>query len=180
MPVSHVVTVIVIRTLRTIISHGEGSTFFESQSKQKNYCVVEGRPKSTSCSQSECFIEIFLQHLDYRGVWTLPGRVGAALEGSCKSEEGCWCRVGEGCGFLVGEDSLSLGRCSWSLPGPPCGGPGYGGATRSDPHLSTSNQHLWKYYHQFVSALLSLIWNLCFISCRGQNILQICSTRIYT
>ena len=61
MPVSHVVTVIIIRTLRTIISHGEGSTFFESQSKQKNYCVVEGRPKSTSCSQSECFIEIFLQ-----------------------------------------------------------------------------------------------------------------------
>ena len=80
MPVSHVVTVIVIRTLRTIISHGEGSTFFESQSKQKNYCVVEGRPKSTSCSQSECFIEIFLQLLDYRGVWTLLGRVGAALE----------------------------------------------------------------------------------------------------
>ena len=112
MIVSHVVTVIVIRTLRTIISHGEGSTFFESQSKQKNYYVVEGMPKSTSCSQSECFIEIFLQLLDYRGVWTMLGRVGAALEGSCKSEEGCWCRVGEGCGFLVGESSLSLGQCS--------------------------------------------------------------------
>ena len=81
MPISHVVTVIVIRILRTIISHGEGrAVHILKVSLKKNYCVVEGRPKSTSCSQSECFIEIFLQLLDYRGVWTLLGRVGAALE----------------------------------------------------------------------------------------------------